>query len=858
MDKTHGIAERYQGLTEAEAAHRLKTDGYNELPSSKQRSILAIAWDVVREPMLLLLFGCGAVYLLLGDWHEALMLLGFVFVITGITLYQERKTERALEALRDLSSPRALVIREGERKRIAGRDVVRGDLLVLAEGDRVAADAVLLSCTNLSADESLLTGESVPVRKAASTGAQEMSRPGGENLPFVFSGSLVVQGQGIAEVRAIGVGTEMGKIGKALQTINVEGTRLQRDVQRVVRNLALVGLGLCAAVVVVYGLTHGDWLHGFLAGITLAMALLPEEFPVVLTIFLALGAWRLSRRQVLTRRVPAVETLGATTVLCVDKTGTLTLNRMSIRKLLVGGTTYDVGEHEKQPLPEEFHEIVEFGILASQRDPFDPMEKAFHDLGNRYLAQTEHLHADWTLVREYPLTPHLLALSHVWRSPGGLDYVIAAKGAPEAIADLCHLDEQHTQALSRQVGALAQDGLRVLGVARSRFQQRTLPGEQHEFTFEFLGLVGLADPVRPTVPAAVKECYTAGIRVVMITGDHPTTALSIARQVGLRPLDEILTGPELDALSDTDLQQRIRSVNVFARAVPEQKLRLVNALKSNGEVVAMTGDGVNDAPALKAAHIGIAMGGRGTDVAREAASLVLLDDDFSSIVQAVKVGRRIFDNLQKAMAYIFAVHVPIAGMSLLPVLFRWPLVLLPVHILFLELVIDPACSVVFEGEPEEAGVMDRPPRNPHESLFSRQTLGVGLLQGASVLLIVLLVFAWSYYWGEGELDARALSFTTLIIANLGLILANRSWSRTIVTMLRSPNPALWWVVGGTLTFLGLVLYVPFLRDLFHFSTLHPDDLGLCLGSGILSVVWFEGMKWFHRTRGAGVPSTAVD
>jgi Ca2+-transporting ATPase len=834
------------GLSEAEVASRLKQHGHNELSSSKGRNIFATAWDVVREPMFLLLLACGTIYLLLGDVQEALMLLGFVFVVLGITLYQERKTERALEALRDLSSPRALVIRGGERKRIAGRDVVPDDILVLAEGDRVPADSVVISCNNLSTDESLLTGESVPVRKIPWDGVREMSRPGGEGLPFVFSGTLVVQGQGIAQVRATGIHTEMGNIGRALQTVQLEGTQLQLEVGRLVRRVAVLGLSLCVIVVVLYGLTRGDWLKGFLAGITLAMAMLPEEFPVVLTIFLALGAWRLSRMKVLARRVPVIETLGSATVLCVDKTGTLTVNRMSIRKLAVNGTSHDVEQPAAQPLPEVFHEIVEFGILASQRDPFDPMEKAFHDFGNARLAQTEHLHADWKLERGYPLSLSLLAMSHVWKSPTGQDYVLAAKGAPEAIADLCHLSVELTQAISEQVAAMAQEGLRVLGVARGVFQQKDLPGEQHDFTFEFLGLVGLADPVRPTVPAAVQECYTAGIRVVMITGDHPTTAQSIARQAGLKPLDKIIAGPEMDKIEDVELQQRVRTVNVFARMVPEQKLRLVNALKVNGEVVAMTGDGVNDAPALKAAHIGIAMGGRGTDVAREAASLVLLNDDFASIVQAVRMGRRIFDHLQKAMTYIVAVHVPIAGMSLIPVMFGWPLALLPVHILFLELVIDPACSIGFEAEPEEANVMRRPPRDSKESLFGRRLLGLGLLQGASVLLIVMAMYLSALLGWQDELDAIALSFTTLVVANLGLIFTNRSWSSPIWSTLRTPNPALWFVLGGTLIFLGLVLYVPFLRNLFHFSTLHPDDIAICLAGGFVSILWFEWLKVFKQ------------
>jgi P-type Ca2+ transporter type 2C len=872
------------GLSDHEVAERLRSDGYNELPASKPRSVAAIALEVVREPMFLLLVASGALYLAVGDLTEGLLLLAFVFVVMGITLYQQRKTERALEALRDLSSPRALVIRNGGRTRIPGREVVRGDLLMLAEGDRVPADAVLLETTSLTVDESLLTGESVPVRKRAEAGgggerpsafgprpsavshvepagsrepkAERRAeawgeaggaKAGGDDLPVVFSGTLVVQGQGIAEVRGTGVHTELGKIGRALQLLEPEATTVERETRLLVRRLALLGATLCAIVVIVYGLTRGSWLHGLLAGITLAMATLPEEFPVVLTIFLALGAWRLSQRQVLTRRVAAIETLGAATVLCVDKTGTLTLNQMAVQRICASGEVHEVSAGGGADLPEGFHETVEFAILASQRDPFDPMEKAFKQLGDRYLAQSEHLHDDWTLVREYPLSPHLLAMSRVWKSRDTDDYVIAAKGAPEAIADLCHLDEASARRLYGEVGAMAADGLRVLGVARATFRPAALPGEQHDFVFDLLGLVGLADPVRPTAIHAVRECRTAGIRVVMITGDYAGTAQNIARQVGLSA-DAILTGPELDAMGEPELRDRVKQVSLFARVVPEQKLRLVEALKANGEVVAMTGDGVNDAPALKAANIGIAMGGRGTDVARESASLVLLDDDFTSIVQAVRLGRRIFDNLKKAMAYIFAIHVPIAGMSLIPVLFRWPLALLPVHIVFLELIIDPACSIVFEAEGEEADVMERPPRDPRDRLFGLQTVGVSLTQGLVVLATVAGMFAVAQVRGYGEQEARALSFTTLIVANIGLILANRSWSQTILSRIGSPNRALWWVAGGAAVFLGCALYVPALRRVFHFSLLSAADVAWCLAVGLASILWFEGLKVLNRRR----------
>jgi Ca2+-transporting ATPase len=833
-----------QGLSEGEALRRLREVGYNELPASKPRSFLSIAFEVVRQPMFLLLMTGGGLYLFLGDVREAIMLFGFVFFVMAITLYEERKTERALEALRDLSSPRALVIRGGAQKRIAGREVVPDDIIVISEGDRVPADAVLLACNNLTVDESLLTGESVPVRKMCAVGEVQMARPGGEDLPFVYSGTLAVRGLGIARVKATGMNTEIGRIGKALKAIQPEDTPLQKETSRLVRKIALMGMSLCVVLVIAYGLTRDSWVNGFLAGITLAMAMLPEEFPVVLTIFLALGAWRISKKRVLTRRVPAVETLGSASVLCVDKTGTLTQNRMSVRELRSKGKSYRL--NNEKTLPEEFHEVVEYGMLASQIDPFDPMEKAVNELGKLALDNTEHIHYNWTLVQEYPLSPELLAMSRTWKSPVSEEYVIAAKGAPESIADICHLRKDEMEAVSSDVDTMARAGLRVIGIARATFSGPVLPRNQHEFEFRFIGLIGLSDPVRPGIPKAIKECYAAQIRVIMITGDYPLTAQNIGREIGLQNPLEVITGPELDGVSDQELKERIKSVNIFARVVPEQKLRIVNALKSNRLVVAMTGDGVNDAAALKASDIGIAMGGRGTDVARESADMVLLDDDFSSIVQAVKMGRRIFDNLKKAMSYILAIHIPIAGVSLLPVLFGWPMVLLPVHIVFLELIIDPACSIVFEGEPEEADIMKRPPRRLEEPLFSKRAVIFSVLQGLGVLLVVLLVFGIAWYLRQGDVDARALSFTTLIIANLGLILTNRSWSRTILDTLRTRNAALWWVLGGALFFLGLVLYLPFLRGLFHFSKLHLDDILIAFLSGAFSIFWFELFKMARR------------
>jgi len=827
------------GLTESEAAARLAEEGPNELAPDRPRGLLRTALDVLKEPMLLLLLAAGGVYLLLGNRQEALVLLFFVAVVITITLVQERKTERALGALRDLSSPRALVVRDGVRRRIPGREVVRGDVLVLAEGDRVPADAVLLEAASLAADESLLTGESVPVRKRAAQGEPPAARPGGDDLPFVYAGTLVVSGHGLAEVRATGAGSEMGRIGSVLAAVEPTRTLLQREVGRLVVIVAGAGLALCAGLVLIHGLTRGGWLRGLLAGIALAMAVLPEEFPVVLTIFMAMGAWRISRSRVLTRRLPAVEALGAATVLCSDKTGTLTENRMRIARLWAPGVLHVL---DGEPLPEAVHEVVEFGILASQCDPFDPMERAFHELGSEALAGTGHLHGGWRLVREYPLSPALLAVSHAWTSPDGGRLVVAAKGAPEAVADICHLEAARAAEVGAHVAEMGADGLRVLAVARAFVEPGELPPGQHDFDFELVGLVGLEDPVRPGVPGAVAECVGAGVRVVMITGDAPDTARAIARKVGLVDADVVVTGQDLEALSDADLRTRVRHAGVFARVVPEQKLRLVQALRANGEVVAMTGDGVNDAPALKAADIGVAMGGRGTDVAREAAALVVTDDDFSSIVAAVRLGRRIYENLRRAMSYVLAVHVPIAGLSLLPLVLGWPMVLFPLHIVFLELIIDPACSLAFEAEPADPGLMRRPPRRADARLFDGRLVWLALLQGASLLAATLFVFRLQIDHTGSEMAGRSLAFVALVAGNVALILVNRSWQRGLVGTLAARNLASWAVVAGATGSLLLTLLVPFFRDLFRFAPVTLHDALIAAAAGAASLAWFEVLK----------------
>ncbi len=831
------------GLSEEEAARRLRAEGFNELARARRRNLLRIAIEVCREPMFELLLAASAIYFALGSIGEALILLGSAITTVVVAIVQENRTERVLEALRDLTSPRALVVRGGTGRRIPGREVVRGDLVIVAEGDRVPADAVLLSCNDLQADESMLTGESVPVPKhPASPAPSETTPPGstGDREALVFAGTMIVRGSGVGEVFAIGGRSEIGKIGKALSEIAVEPSLLHRQVRRLVRALAVIGIGLSLLVVVLYVLIRGAWIDGLLAGITLAMSLLPEEFPLVLTIFIVMGAWRISKAQVLMRRSAAIETLGAATVLCSDKTGTLTVNRMSIAELCSDDEIFRIGPERDARIPAKFMPLVEFGLLASEERPFDPMERALHELGKRA--------PGWRLIYEYGLTPEVLVITHVWKPPDRDSHVVAAKGAPEAIARLCGIGGDALQTILANVDQMAARGLRVLAIAKASSPGPPWPESPAGFRFEFLGLAGLADPIRPNVPEAVDECRSAGIRVIMVTGDYPATASAIARAAGLDVTGGVIDGAQLAQMSEAELRECARSARVFARTLPDQKLRLVNALKANGEIVAMTGDGVNDAPSLKAAHIGIAMGGRGTDVAREASAMVLLDDDFGSIVRAVRLGRRIYDNLRKAMDFLLAVHLPIAGLSLLPIVFGWPLILTPVHIAFLELVIDPVASIVFEAETEERDLMRRPPRDPQAPLFSAASLAWSLFQGLWVFVLTasLLIEALARHLPAAQ--TRALTFAALVTCNLILVFVNRSWSASLALAFLRPNRALWMVLIATFALLAVTLAIPSIRVLFGFAPLSPSDLARVVTAGLATAGFLEASKAIIASR----------
>lgn len=828
---------QHAGLTAAEASSRLSRDGPNELPDQGPRSLAGVAREVLTEPMFLLLIAAASIYVALGDVREAVILGISILVVVSITILQERRTEHALAKLKDLSSPRALVVRDAVEQRIAGRDIVIGDLVLLREGDRVPADGVVLESSALGVDESILTGESLPVEKVRSASGDEGK---------VYSGSLVVQGFGSARITAIGARTEIGKIGGVLHTLQPETTALFQEVRRIVRWVAVAGLLSCTAIALLYGATRGDWLDGVLAGITVAMSVLPEEFPLVLTVFLAMGAWRISRIGVLTRRMPALESLGAATILAVDKTGTLTENRMQLAAIETLREHIDL-QQAGVAIDPAAQAVLETALAASEREPFDPMERAIHAAARSFAPGTVERLAQANLVKEYDLTPELLAVTHLWRGPQAAHCTVAVKGAPETVMDLCRLDSSQRAQLLRRVSANAQRGLRILGVARGEFPGTEFPATARDFELTFLGFACLADPLRSDVPAALAECRQAGIRVVMITGDHPGTAMAIAAQAGFDTGGGVLTGAEIETLDDATLQERAREVNIYARSKPQHKLRLVQAFKANSEVVAMTGDGVNDAPALKAAHVGVAMGGRGTDVAREAAALVLVNDDFKSLVASVRLGRRIYDNIRHAMSYIVSVHIPIAGMGLAPVLFGWPLLLFPVHVLFLEFVIDPACAFVFEADPESDDLMRRPPRPRNEPLFSRTMLTRSVGLGACVLAFSIVVYGMALR-AVDEQSARALVFVSMITANLALIFVSRSQNESFRTLAGRSNNLYWWITAAACSALAAAIYIPALAEVFQFSRPAWESVAAVAVSTVALVLWI-GRRSTDRSPG---------
>ncbi len=821
------------GLSEEEARQRLLAEGPNELPRRRRRGVLAVAREILSEPVVALLLGAAVLYLLFGERSDAVVILLSVGVVIGLGVYQETRAERALEALRELAAPSVQVLRQGHRRTIPAREVVRGDWVALSEGGRVPADGEVRLEAGLLVDESLLTGESVAVAKTTGSGTNPWQRPGGPGLPFVYAQTLVVRGQALVEVRATGPRTEAGRIASALGGVEVETPLIRQQVRPLVFGVGIVAVVLTAVLAVIIGLRSGSWVLGLLAGAALAIGLLPEEIPMVTTIYSVLGARRMARHRALARRFGTLPTLGCLTVLCSDKTGTLTMNRMRLSAVAVRPEGPTQVLEEGAPASADVLALVRSAALAGEPDPVDPMELAIGDGARRLGALGAPPPA---LLEHVPLSAREAVMRNVRAATPDGGHFVVAKGAPETLLDLCGTGAETRAAWDRQILALAREGYRTLGVAHSRpfpSGERTDP---KAVPLEFLGLLGISDPLRPGVAESVGRCADAGLRVVMITGDHPETARAIARQAGFVRPDGCLTGADLEGLPDEELAARVRGVDVYARVRPEQKLRLVEMLKEDGEIVAMTGDGVNDAPALRAAHVGIAMGQRGTDVAREAASLVLLDDAFPTIVEAIRTGRGVFDNMRKALYYLMAVHVALAGMALLPVVFGFPILLFPVEIVFFELIVDPVSSLVFEAEPEEPDVMRRPPRVPDEPILARRALVGSILLGGSLLGAALAIYAVALLSGTPAAQSRALGFATLMIGNVAMVLVCRSSRRSVLRSFSAPNPLAWAVVVFGIVLLGLAVYFPPLAAVFQFLPPPPVDLVVAAAAAVACVV----------------------
>ncbi len=814
------------GLSESEAAARLARDGPNLLPQAGARSIMRIAVSVLREPVFQLLLAAGVLYFFLGEFADALVLSVFVLLSAAISIVQQKRADRVMEGLRNLSAPRAIVIREGVQRRLPARELVCGDLIVLIEGDRVPADAVVLEARGLQVDESLLTGESVPVEKSA---AQETESG------RVFLGTLIVRGRGLAQVVATGVTTEFGRIGLSVQSIEDRPGRLSLDIRRLVKFFTLSAILVSVLVFLFYLRSTNDWVAAALSGITAAMGLIPEEFAVVLTAFMAMGAWRLSRHQVLTRQSSAIETLGAATVLCTDKTGTLTLNEMRVAAISPDG---DEIISTAKIDPASVAAFMRQAVLACESNPMDPMEKAIHALYQHHYGSLPQAQSD-AMVRAYGLSPEFSAMTNIWQGATDGQHAAVMKGAPEVVLQCCRLPPGRAAKILQTASAMADQGLRVLAVAARDVSAVDLPDHQRDLALNFVGLVGLADPLRSSVPEAVAQCRTAGIRVVMITGDYPATAAAIAQQAGiLSPQDDpariLMTGEQLDQMSDDAFAQRIQQILVFARIKPVQKLRIVQTLQRAGEVVGMTGDGVNDAPALKAADIGIAMGVRGTDVAREAAVLVLLQEDFGAIVKAIARGRQIYANLRKAVGFIVSIHIPIAGLAVVPVLLGLPPVFFPVHIAFMEMVIDPAGSFVYESEMADTDSMRRPPRSRQEFIYPLPMMAKSVAQGTLVLAVTLAGYFVARALHTDETVIRGLVFIGLVSSGLAIISLNMHRRHGLQILGQETNIAFMLITAATLLILGLLFMVPMLRELFHFGPLPLPWFMAALGFGLLN------------------------
>jgi Ca2+-transporting ATPase len=833
----------FVGLTTHQAEERLKSTGPNELPRAEARTLFTILRGVLAEPMFLLLLVAAVVYLAFSSFDEGFMMLAFAGISIGLVVFQEHRGEKSLEALLEFATPSARVLRDGIERTIPAREIVPGDGMLVHEGERIAADGVLRDGQSVCADESLLTGESIPVRKTIDDGQNSLGKanPGGDGLPFVFAGTLIVGGSGMVEVLATGPQTRTGQIGQSLAAITSQKTPLQASISGIIGTFGVLAFVASACLIALFGWRTGNWFEGVLSGLALAMAMVPEEFPMVLAIFTVLGARRLARINVLARHAAAVETLGAVSVLCVDKTGTLTENRI-VLDTLVSGSRIASGLGDSRPLLNQaLSELLTVACRASEPMSADPIDRAVFSTAGASDRRTLEAVFGETLIKTYPLVPERLAVVRVTRGLDGVSRA-AAKGAPEAIARLCGLQSGDLRRLLDEVAAVAEDGLRVLAVAESEVLPGAVPDDPQNIAFRFLGLAAFLDPVRPGVPAAIAEARRAGVRVAMITGDHPATALAIARKAGISTEGGVMTGPEIEHLGHNELVRAIANVRVFARIMPEQKLRIVQAFIAGGAVVAMTGDGVNDGPALKAAHVGIAMGVRGTDVAKEASDIVLLGDDFGHIVAGIRVGRRIFDNLRKVLLYVTAAHATIVGLAIMPLVLGLPPILFPAHVVVTELIIDTTCSLAFERTPGERDLMDRRPRALHEPIIGWRLVLLGLMQGGLVFAAAIAVYFAALGQSLSAESARSTGFIVMVAGNLTLVRVNMARGWTLPRLFEKGQRVTWLILLAACAVVIAIFAVPGLNRVFRIEVPPMSWLTVAVAAGVGAALSFDLLK----------------
>ncbi|MDU3582950.1 cation-translocating P-type ATPase [Clostridium butyricum] len=815
------------GLNSEEVEKLQRKYGMNELIIQEKPNMLKKFLGVFKEPMFLLLLIAATVYFLLGAPKDGAIMLVFVGFVASITFIQEWKTEKTMNALKDLTSPKVNTLRDGKNILIKSTELVPGDVVFLSEGERIPADCIVLEPSNFSVDESILTGESEYVMKVSTTQSEKSTDYWKKDI--LYAGTLCVFGKCTAIVKFTGINTEYGKIGKAISEAKDEPTPLQKKVSILVKNIAIAGVILCISVMVASYFYSFDILNSILSGISLAMAIIPEEFPVVLTVFLSMGAYRLAKNNTLMRKISAVETLGSATVLCVDKTGTITQNKMKVKSIYSDGRIFNNEDLKNQ-------ELSDLMVLSCEKDPYDPMEKAILEAAN--LSQLETLYK-YDLSKKIAFDSKTKRMANIYIKDN--KYYVAVKGSAETVLGLCNLDKETMDEINIEIDKMASNGLRVLALAHCTSEKVYEDLECYELTFK--ALVGLQDPPKEGVEEAIKLCKKAGIRVVMITGDYSKTAMAIGEEIGLKFTDKVIVGNEIDSLSENELCEVVKSCDVFSRVIPEQKMKIVKALKKNGEIVAMTGDGVNDAPALKSADIGIAMGQRGTEVAKEAAHMILMDDNFTTIVKSVKDGRRVYDNIRKAMVYILIIHIPIAAMAMFAPLFNLPPLLLPMHIMLLELIIDPTCSIVFEGEPAEANIMENPPRPPQEPLLTRNLTIKVVLQGVVMFLAAFMPFHYMIDLGISSEYARSFSLITFIVANVTLVLVNRSNTELLYHLIKEKGSKVRLIVNSmALIMVFAIVYIPILNGFFRTEKIGIYPLIIAIVLGFISTGWWEIVK----------------